>query len=216
MLSGSAHSRGATGFSLAAIAAVCMYPGLTFAFHCKNCLIKPCFEGVNHLGLSGVCGWVWCGEGATLCGRTRSCNCCSFTPQHSLAPDPRSVGLARFPGGAHNSLTARVLRQQQGTMTPPAMVGMGKLRMLHGDSGHHGRKMKDDDSSELQFSMAEGSQGPAPFNVLYVATPRIPALEKPWWRNMCSAWTELGEMVKPITRLGLPHTTVLDKCKFYE
>lgn len=125
-------------------------------------------------------------------------------------------------------------------MAPP-MLGMGKLRMLKGDDIlAHRRGLKDDGGSGSSSSSSSGGQveergglvfqlldsndqvraavqrlEPA-FNVLYVETPRIAALQSPQWRAFADTWREAMAMLGAVGRLGLPHTSVADKSPYLD
>jgi hypothetical protein len=125
-------------------------------------------------------------------------------------------------------------------MAPP-MLGMGKLRMLKGDTvlvhrpikedkgggGNNGGKDDDNTNSKppgLVFELlnpddqvraAVQKLEPA-FNVLYVETPRIAALQSPQWRAFADTWREAMAMLGGAARLGLPRTSVADKSPYLD
>lgn len=123
------------------------------------------------------------------------------------------------------------------------MLGMGKLRMLKGDDVLVPRRIKEDGSGSGGGGK-DGSKGdelvedkgglvfqllnpddqvraavqklePA-FNVLYVETPRITALQSPQWRAFADTWREAMAMLGGVARLGLPRTSLADKCPYLD
>lgn len=92
-------------------------------------------------------------------------------------------------------------------MSHHAHVGMSKY-----DGEAHG-KHKGHGSDSWEFHVVDDPKKlpKAPFNVLYVETPRIGLFQTPEWRGLTNTWKEAMDMIKPLGRWGLPEAELEHK-----
>ena len=107
----------------------------------------------------------------------------------------------------------------------PQSYGISKIRHTFehsfdvDDVSSRGKGKSTGPVAPLQFSFAnelEEEVLPPSFNVLYVRTPRIEALESPEWGGVASLVRETKDLFKPIMRFGLPETSLFTKCPYYK
>ncbi len=66
-----------------------------------------------------------------------------------------------------------------------------------------------------QFFLSEPEDLPRAFNVLYVRTHRPAFLRLPLVRLLADTWAETVELLRPLTRLGIPESSLKDKCPYW-
>ncbi|KAF8072358.1 Glutamate--tRNA ligase [Scenedesmus sp. PABB004] len=109
---------------------------------------------------------------------------------------------------------------RRAAMPIPQVFGKGKIKMLRGEDQHDvGRKGGHRASAaDLSFTYGDEAGGPppnAPFNVLYVETPRVGLLAAPALQALAATWEETVELVRPMLRWGFPETSLRTKCPYH-
>lgn len=70
-------------------------------------------------------------------------------------------------------------------------------------------------AEKIKFFLSEPEDLPRAFNVLYVRTQRPSFLRLPLVRLLADTWAETVELLRPLRRLGIPETSLKDKCPYW-